>query len=148
MYNKYKPRKFTKNEDINVIAVYWQHIDYSSVHIDADATIYYQVYNVDVAIPGSQQQEILDRATKDGKQYLSDESFIAEWALIVTWHKVKLVGSTGVSMNTCVMWEMYIQIVLRKSWMWYSVYFNMYLFIGLKYFICLQILPKMYSVLS
>ena len=90
-YNSFTSAPFPLNDGVSrdIVAVFWADADSSGVLKDdapngkAFDVVYYHVYNDNI----NQSRQIYDRATRDGRKYLSSK-FTADWVMVVTWHQV------------------------------------------------------------
>ncbi|XP_077989949.1 sushi domain-containing protein 2-like [Glandiceps talaboti] len=70
-----------------LIALYWSDID-----LTLSGNVYYRI---------DSNQQLLDQITDDINQhFVSERDFVATWALVTTWDKVKYRGSTSTDENT------------------------------------------------
>ncbi|XP_067686050.1 fibrillin-2-like [Haliotis asinina] len=71
----------------NILCPYWADIDLTSSVKKSSTAIYYQVYT-------GPNNSMLERASTWIKKYITDSSFRATWALVVTWNDVPQKGET------------------------------------------------------
>ncbi|XP_046546621.1 fibrillin-1-like [Haliotis rubra] len=85
-FGPYSPSLPTNRQ--NILCPYWADIDLEFGVTNSSSAIYYQAYSGSNSI-------MLERASTWIQKYISDRSFTATWALVVTWNDVPQKGETS-----------------------------------------------------